>query len=139
MVGFVSERCCCSGRCYSISRLPPAVILTRWGWPSSCSTRYAQYLGYVTRGLGRGAVLLGCFFALLVPFPASVSMNTGMLVWDANLPILWLVSSSFLERADEVLDRVDPMVRCSGDRCFGLISYNLELLSLVGIIRIDIR
>ena len=26
-----------------------------------------------------------------------------------------------------------------GDRCFGLISYNLELLSLVGIIRIDIR
>ena len=85
---------------------------------------------------GRGAVLLGCFFALLVPFPASVSMNTGMLVWDANLPILWLISLSLLERADEVLDRVDPMVRCSGDRCFGLISYNLELLSLV-VIQID--
>ena len=52
---------------------------------------------------------------------------------DVNLPILWLLSS-FVWNA---------LLRCSmewtcavqGDRCFGLISYNLELLSLVGIIR----
>ena len=51
-----------------LNRSPPAVILTR-GWPSSCSARETIVnLGYVTRGLGLDAVLLGCFFALLVPF-----------------------------------------------------------------------
>ena len=38
-------------------------------------------------------------------------MGMEFVVFARELPILWLISSSFLERADEVLDRVDPMVR----------------------------
>ena len=59
----------------NFDEFPAAVILTR-GWSSSCLTRWATSLGYVTRGLGLGAVLLGCFFALLVPF-SGIGINGG--------------------------------------------------------------
>ena len=52
-------------------------------------------------------VSLLCLFL----FRASVSMGMEFVVFGRELPILWLISSSFLERADGVLDRVDPMVR----------------------------
>ena len=88
-----------------ISLSPAVVVLTRWGWPSYCLARVTLVnLGYVTRGLGLVAV---CFFVLLVPFP--VSMITGMCccVRTRICRFLWLISS-FLERAAEVLDGVDP-------------------------------
>ena len=54
------------------------------------------------------AVSLLCLFL----FPASVSMEVEFVVFGREWPILWLLSS-FSERAVEVLDGVDPMVRCS--------------------------
>ena len=57
-----------------------------------------------------------CSFGLFLCFACSFFRHRyrwrwNLLLLDVNLPILWLISSSFLERADEVLDRVDPMVR----------------------------
>ena len=132
VVGFVSERCCCSGRCYSIDRIwfPPVVILTLCGWPSSCSTRVTTLnFGYVTRGLG---LLFGCFFALLFPF--SGIDDCGDVWFWTRIAFLWLISSIFLERAVEVLDEWTRWCAVQWDRCLGVISYNLELLSLVSIL-----
>ena len=70
------------------------------GMGSSCSARETN-LRYVTRGLG----LLLSVASLLCLFLFPAPMMTGMLLLllDANLPILWLISS-ILERAVEVLD-----------------------------------
>ena len=86
-----------------LNRLPPAVILTR-GWPSSCSARETIVnLGYVTRGLGLDAVLLGCFFALLVPF-------SGIGIDGDGICCFWKGMANFV--ANFVLCR-NALVRCS--------------------------
>ena len=86
MLGLVRGRLCVGtfvrdGATQLFELFPPAVILTRWGWPSSCSTRVTTLnLAYVTRGLGLG-FLRGCFFALLFPFSGIGIDGDGICLW----------------------------------------------------------
>ena len=46
-------------------------------------------LGYLTRGLG--LLLLGCFFALLVPFSGIDDYGDVAFAFGREWPILWLI------------------------------------------------
>lgn len=88
---------CCdphSGMAFFLFNMVGAVSWVRYSWAWAWCCSFGLFLCFA------------CSF-----FRRRYRWGWNLLLLDMNLPILWLISSSFLERADKVLDRVDPMVR----------------------------